>query len=414
MRDLFVIALIFAISYAVSRPIFSTAWPLLGVRWLFLSGTELVLVGHVCGPHGLALLPQTVVDALGPVLHLTVGWAGLLFGLQFSRPALRAYPRERYLLAFVQVLVAGALCVAGALWLLPRVLGELSRNELLFGAALVGICCAGTSPTSLHYVSVVLRVSGRVNRLLRFIAAVDGIPPVLALGLVVGLARGEVTAGRVMLPGWSWWLIATALGILLGFLLTWLVELEFSRDELLLFVLGMVVVAGGLAYTLQLSAVYVNFVLGLTVARVAWHREEVQRFAGHVEKPIYLTLLFLAGTTLVLDDVRVFVLALALVALRFIAKVVGNLYWPAVVSEPAAQTPLLGVALLSQGGMALVMAVDVLALARETGEGSGLLTILTSGILVALLINELASPIFLRLLFGPRSPRSSPAQEAPG
>lgn len=399
MQTVFVVSLIFALCYLFTLPVFSTRLSFLGFRFLFFSGAEFLLIGYLVGPRGLGLIPDPVIDALDPILHLALGWAGMIFGLQFNRKMVRVYPLWRYGMSFFQTLVTTGVVAAGAWLLLGRVFPDAPAIDLLLGGLMLGICAGSTAPSSIHYFSRVFRIRGRVNRLLKFIVAVDGIPAVLLLGVVACLSHVYAGGAEAELAGWKWLVIATGAGIVLGLLLTAMVELEFGRDELLLFVLGVVVLAGGLARYLHLSAVYVSFVLGVTVANSAWNREEVHKVAAYAEKPIYLSVLVMAGALLVLDDPRVYALALLLVVLRFAGKLVGNLPWRWLPHEPRAQSPLLGLALLSQGGLAVVLAIDFEYLYRAETAWSATAEVIASAVLLAVLVNEIFSPLFLRFLF---------------
>ncbi len=404
MRSLVIVSLIFAAAYLLTLPVFSTRWSFLGLRHLFLSGTEFLLVGVLLGARGLDLLPEPVLRALDPVTHLALGWAGLIFGLQFEHKMLRVYRLRRYLRSFGQALVTSVVTSLGILWLLPRFLPGLEGRALVEAAVILGICAGPTSPSSIHYFSRIFSIRGRVNRLLKFIAAVDGIPSVLLLGLFAGLSHRFVDPAADF-SGWVWFAAATVLGVVLGLILVSLVALDFRRDELLLFVLGMVVLAAGLARYLHLSALYVSFVMGVTVANSAWNRVEVHKIATYAEKPIYLTFLVLAGTRLVIDDPRVVALAAVVVALRLAGKLLGNVGWRWETDEPLARSPFLGLALLSQGPLAIVLALefDYHLSAEPAWAGVGSLVVSTA--LVAVMMSEVLSPLCLRWLYPRRLER---------
>lgn len=266
-------------------------------------------------------------------------------------------------------------------------------------AVILGVCAAPTAPSSIHYFSRIFRIRGRVNRLLKFIVGVDGIPPILLLGLAAGLLHVSNLGLGEGLPGWKWLLVGILIGILLGLLLAALVGLDFKREELLLFVLGIVALASGLAQYLHLPAVFLSFFAGITTANTAWHREEIHKIAAHAEKPLYLTFLFMAGTLIVLDNPRVIALAAILVLLRLGGKLLGNLVWRWIPFEPKARTPWLGLALLSQGGLTLVLAVDFYFLYSPDHDRSSMTLLVVSAVVVAVLANELLSPLFIRRLF---------------
>lgn len=399
MKTLIVVGVIFAVSYLSTRVVFSTRLSLLGFRYLFFSGTEFLLLGYMVGPRGLGLIPAPVAESLDPILHLALGWAGLMFGLQFNRRAVLLYRRRRWLLAFTQAIVTSFVVGTVAWLVLPWILPGLDEEMRVRAAVILGVCAGPTAPSSIHYFSKVFQIRGRVNRLLKFIVGVDGIPPVVLLGLAAGLLHVSNLGLGEVLPGWKWLLVGVLIGILLGLLLTALVGLDFKREELLLFVLGIVALASGLAQYLHLPAVFLSFFAGLTTANTAWHREEIHKLAAHAEKPLYLTFLFLTGTFIVLDNGRVVALAAVLVALRLVGKLLGNIVWRWIPFEPRARSPWLGLALLSQGGLTLVLAVDFYFLYSSDAGRVDSTLLLVSAVVVAVLANELLSPLFIRRLF---------------
>jgi Kef-type K+ transport system membrane component KefB len=398
MKTLIVVGLIFAVSYLFTRPVFSTHLSLLGFRYLFFSGVEFLLVGYLIGPHGLELVPAPIVASLDPILHLALGWAGLMFGLQFKWKTVRLYPVERYALSFAQALTTTALVGLGVWFLYPLLFPGSTPAAALRAAAIMGVCAGPTAPSSIHYFSRIFGIKGRVIRLLKFVVGVDGIPAVVLLGLFSVFLRPSGLGLGEGLAEWKWLVVATGLGVLLGALLTALIELEFSRAELLLFVLGAVGLASGLAQALNLSAVYLTFFMGVTTANTAWHGEEVHKVAAYGEKPLYLTFLVLSGTLLVFDDLRVLALVLTLVVLRAAGKLLGNGLWPAVSPEPEIQSPFLGLTLLSQGAFAIVLAVDFFFLLEPDPKHGVWAGMITSAVLVAVLVNEVLSPLFIRRL----------------
>ena len=399
MEAFIVVGLIFLLSYLSTKRIFSTRLALLGFRSLFFSGTEFVLLGYLIGSSGLGLLPASITDALEPLLHLALGWAGLMFGLQFNRQTMKLYRRRRWILGFAQALVTALVVGVGAWLLLPWIFPGVDAEMRLRAAAILAVCAGPTAPTSIHYFSRIFQIRGRVNRLLKFIAGVDGIPSVLLLGLVGGFLHITDPGRAGGLSGWKWLLVGILVGILLGILLAVLVGLDFKREELFLFVLGVVALASGLAQYLHLPAAFLSFIAGITTANTAWHREEIHKLTARAEKPIYLTFLVLTGTQLVLGDLRVIAVAALIVLLRLLGQLRGHLTWRWMHFEPSARSPLLGLALLSQGGLTLVLAMDFLFLYGADASRLEITTIVVSAVVVAVLANEILSPLFIRLLF---------------
>ena len=92
---------------------------------------------------------------------------------------------------------------------MPLLFHSLDEEMRLRAAAILGVCAGPTAPSSIHYFSRIFRIRGRVDRLLKFIAGVDGIPPILLLGFAAGLLHVSNLGLGEGLPGWKW-LSATA------------------------------------------------------------------------------------------------------------------------------------------------------------------------------------------------------------
>lgn len=397
MRSLLLVSLVFAICYLLSRPVFSTRLSLFGFRHLFLSGLEVLFVGYLFGPRGLDLIPESLGGLLDPLIHLALAWAAFLFGLQFSWRQLKMYPAWRYGLAFAQAAVAGVLAGFGGAWLAARLLPEMTPDVLLRVGWIFGLCAASTSSSSLHYFSRVFRIRGRVDRLLKFVAAVDAIPAVIALGVAGALfSRTPAPGGGESLAGWVSVLLAIALALVLGVAAAWLASLELSRQELVLALLGVLLLAQGASRVIGASTVFVAAMIGALVANLSWHREELHKIAVYAEKPLYLAFLFMAGTLLSVNRLGVLVLALGLVALRAVGKIAGNLPWRWVAHEPRARTGWLGLALVSQGALTIVLVLDIEFLHRGVALPQEVITPAVSAVVLAVLVNELVSPLFIR------------------
>lgn len=402
MRSLLLVSLVFAACYLLSRPVFSTRWSLYGFRHLFLSGLEFLFVGYLLGPSGLDLVPGALMRALDPLIHLALMWAAFLFGLQFNWRMLRIYPRWRYLLAFGQAAVAAAAAGLGGVWLTARLYPGVEPALLTRLGWIFALCAASTSASSLHYFSRVFRIRGRGDRLLKFVAAVDAIPPVLALGVAGALFSRPQAVAEPTGAGWTAVLLGVGLAVLLGVAAAGLASLELSRQELVLVVIGVLALAQGASRLLGVSTVFVGAVVGGLVANLSWNREELHKIAAYAEKPLYLSFLFMAGTLLVLDDLRVLVLAVGVLLLRAAGKVVGNLPWRWSAVEPGVRRPWLGFGLLSQGALTIIIALDIEFLHRGIDPSRGAAAVAVSAVVLAVLLSEVLSPLGIRAVAPPQ------------
>jgi len=163
-----------------------------------------------------------------------------------------------------------------------------------------------------------------------------------------------------------------------------------SQAELTVYLLGIIALAGGVAFALHLSALFVSFVCGLVVANlthVGSIRGRVMTIVAHGDRFLYLLLLVLAGAYWKLPDIRVVFAALVYVGVRLLGKVTGGYLSTRRLARHHAVPPLIGLGLVSQGGMGLAIIVELRYVVDQP-----LVEVVTSVAIMAIIINELLAP----------------------
>ncbi|MEJ2207007.1 MAG: cation:proton antiporter [Gemmatimonadota bacterium] len=390
-----------------ARISFSTERVSPGPRLLFRTGMQFLVIGFLLGPSGLSLITDEAAQQLSPLLALGLGWVGFHFGLQLDRESLRHFKLRVHLVALGQALLSFALFLGGALALL-ELFGIAADVPLLLplGAAATA---AVTTPAGIALVSSNFLVRGKVRDLLFLIGSLDAVVGITALQLTYSFYRpslpGNPAAGGSLL----YTAAATALGLALGIVFTWLTRRRPRSEELVLYVLGACAFTAGAALQWGLSPLFLSAVMGFTVANLGRERARVFLLLQRWEKPVYLIFLLLAGALLRIPGVWVFALAAGYALLRALAKVLGA-------AAMAASVPLgfdvprrLGFGLIPQGGISIAMAVSgVLLYSDLEVRGVAAETTLFTVIVVGVMLSELAGPFMtVRLLrrAGEISPR---------
>lgn len=388
-----------------ARFTFNEARAPLGPRLLVSSGTHFIFLGFLLGSNAFALLTARVLDQLYPFMALGLGWIGLLFGIQLDRRQLAFFPPVFLLVTLLQGLITFAVFFLGALGIGWSVHSPDLELVLLAAAA---TACVST-PSGIALISRSFLVRGPVSRLTFFIASVDAVVGIAALQVVYALrhpsARGTAGPG-----GWEWIAVALAAGIVFGVFFLWLTRPKPNRQELTLFLLGLVVFAAGAALYLGVSPLFVTMTAGVVIANLSPSRRRVFRILQAWEKPVYVILLILAGALLRFPTWWILPLAAGYVLLRMAAKLAGG--WLAVRVTPHGFQPpaTLGLGLVPQGGISLAMVISITLTygALERG-GIPLVDVLFSTVVLAVTASELIGPLLARGLFrrvGELAPRS--------
>jgi Kef-type K+ transport system membrane component KefB len=155
-----------------------------------------------------------------------------------------------------------------------------------------------------------------------------------------------------------WFGIHLVLGAVLGVIFTLFLLRDFEDEKILTVVIGMVIFTSGLAYYLKLSPIFVNFVLGLVLATICKQSEHVEQMLLSVERPLYITLFFFGGATLLFDiEWWAYALFLGYIVLRWLGRNLGGIVANRV-SSRARRFPPMGAALWAPGGLSIAMLLN--------------------------------------------------------
>jgi len=366
-----------------------------GYQLLLRTGAHFLLFGFLLGPGVLGLLDVEALGQLSPLLGLTLGWIGLLFGLQLDRGALKHFPRVFLGLALGQALLAFALIAAAGI-AAARWVGLEGDTLLLVILGFAATACI-SAPAGVAMVSANFKAKGRVKDLLFFVASLDAVVGIAALQVSYAMLHGTTAlAPGEEASGWFWGMSGVGLGVLCGVIFVWLARLRPSREELVLYLLGISALAAGAAIQLQISPLFTGMVAGAVITNLdpQWHR--IFRLMERWEKPIYLILLLLAGAALRFATWWILPLALAYAVVRGGAKVASTAVLVRSLPLPFPTPRRLGLGLIPQGGISIAMALSLaLTLAsaglRIAGVDAGDLVLAT--VILGVVVSELAGPL---------------------
>ncbi len=327
----------------------------IALRALISSGLGFFAIGLVLGPLGVDLLGPEVLSGLDVLINLGLGWVGLLFGLQFRFGELRRLPLRHYLAAMLEAGLTLAVCAGPLLAVLVAVGPDAAPPLVVTGV--LAAAASTSSPTAMALVQQQTAPRGPVAGLLRLFNAVDAVPAILVVGVVLCFAPVHPLRHGPWLDGLFWLAVACGLGLALGAMFHLFTLYRYDETQLLVVVLGLVVFCGGAAHFLVLSPLFVNFLVGLVVANRSPQRQHILRSLVQVEKPIYLILLTLAGAMWNAPAGVYWLLAVGYALCRLLGKWLAG-FGAAPVAGVRAPGPLgLGAGLFDHGGMALAIAL---------------------------------------------------------
>lgn len=376
-----------------SRVAFDPARTPLGPRLLLTTGTHFLLLGLLVGPI-LNLVTTEIIVQLEPFLALGLGWIGLMFGLQLDQRHLRLFPPSYLLFTILQ-----AIATFGIFWGIGYAAVRLTPG-LPPGADVAILAAASTAavstPAGVALISRTFRLQGKLARFLFYVSSLDALVGIVALQITYAVYHPSTLGPGTM--GWALWLgAALANGIIFGVFFLWITRPKPEREELILFLVGVVIFQAGTALYLGVSPLFVAAVTGMVVGNLSPARRRVYSVLEAWEKPIYVILLILAGAMITWPTWLVLPIAAAYLLLRGAGKVIGGSVATRVVRLPFRAPAGAGLGLIPQGGISLAMAMSiVLTYGAAAGYHAAALDVMFTAIVIAVAASELIGPFLTR------------------
>jgi|GEM_PF-1886563 len=382
MRTLVTLAILLVIGFAGSRGIVARATHRLPLMGLFATGVEFLLLGMIAGPGGLDLITFDVLHSLEPIVYLALGWIGLLFGVELSVAEMRAVSPRIFRVLFIDAAVFGLL-FAAILWLPTRYAWPGAPVAArIAGVAMFGVTASLTSPTIVALVARRLPARGPITALLKILASLNALFPLLIFGAVFMLVHPRFGVAEWSGVSVVWWVVGNAAALIMGLLMVLFTQERATDDEMLLVITGTVLLGGGLCYFFHVSALYSAMMMGLVVANASRRREHIFRELHVVEKPVFVALFVYVGAIIGLPSLPVLGVALVYVIVRTALKwiVTGSLVARTLdTARPCGSQ--IGLGLCGHGVMAVAVALDF-ALGGTLGALRGPLAVVAIAVLL--------------------------------
>ncbi|MBN2008144.1 cation:proton antiporter [candidate division KSB1 bacterium] len=397
MKIILIIVITATIALIGSQFTFNSRKIPLGTRHILLTGTEFIFIGLLIGPGFLQLINPDAAQQLHPFLSFGLGWIGFLFGLQFDINKVRFLPKNYFSITAVLAIIT-MLVVFWVFWVI--FIGTLSYGHahawVLAMIMAAVAACTGQSSMAIVHRDHHIPSKGLMN-LFRYIAAVDALFSIMICGLALCYHKVDqpfyTTAYH--LSAWAWFIVSLSIGGILGFVFHFLSYHKVTQDELLLVTIGLVMFASGISLFLKLSPLLVTFAMGFIVANRSSRNTRVLEIMIRSEKSVYILLVILAGASWQLSRAIPIGLAFLFIVVRAFGKYIGGFVAAKMIKTEFKVPTNMGLGLLSQGGVAIAILVNVQQVFRESS-----INLIFTIIIIAIIVNEFISPRLVIKLTG--------------
>jgi Kef-type K+ transport system membrane component KefB len=338
-----------------------------------------------------------ILDQLRPIEVLGTGSLGLMLGTHADFD--RMPDQQGAILPAIAISLSTLVAVVG----LPAVaLGWYYSIEWV-GDAMPALLCAGAiamvaADGPIRSLISYLGASGQATTTAIRSARICSSLAVVVFGLIFCINNDApfILEGPV---GWLEWLVIHILvGSALGLIFGTFLRRDLSDDKILTVLIGMVVFSSGLADGLNLSPIFVNFILGVLLINTCAHGDHARSMLNSIKHPLYIVLFIFAGAELDFTvPVWAYALAVPYLLLRMAGRWGGGFFASLTTRSKPHLGPSLGRVLLAPGGLSIAMALDFLMVYEDrsfAGEGIFFGTtndvhIVFTGLVTAIIISEI-------------------------
>lgn len=294
----------------------------LGIGGVITAGFPFVALGAIASQPEIGILNYDVIERLRPVLHFGLGWLGFIIGAQLDIRVLDRVPKGTAYLILVEALGPFGITAAGCGALMIAFGMDIQDPSTWRDMILLGTAAAMTAPRKFRGFANRTWHEGRGVDVL--LGQLDEMVGVIGLLFITAYFRDDAAAGTWQLPDTAWVFVSMGLGVAIGILIFAMIRVPTSNAEFLAIVLGGIAFASGLAGYLRLSPIVICFLAGVLVTNFPNdQRQSVFKILHHLERPVHLLFLMIAGALWDVADWRGWVLVPLFVAGRVIGKWTG-------------------------------------------------------------------------------------------
>ncbi len=364
------------------------------------SFAQFIPAGFRIPPFDRGILNKPVMEQLALLNSLAVALIALSGGGELHIDQLRRGLRSITSILLGQFVTIG-LTLSIFLYLLSGVIPWLhlpgfevdSQLQALAVALVVGVVCVSTSPAATIVVLADTGAKGPVSRSILSGVILQDVAVFVVFSAVSLWAAGVMGLGNVdeslvntlvMHLGGSL-LLGVALGVVTA------LYLRFVRQEILLYIVGLIFTGTYLCEALHLDALLVFLAAGFSVTNFSKEGHSLIESVTRLSMPVYVVFFTMAGASLDLEVVlKVAPFALGLVLLR-IGAIVSGVRIGGRLGDAEPKMRRYGwMGFVSQAGVSLAMAAVI---GRRFGEvGRAMETLIVAGVA----LNELLGPVLLK------------------
>lgn len=353
-----------------------------------------IIIGTIVGVSALKILDHATIDSLSPLNSFALGLIGFMIGSELKLSIFRKL--GRYIVA---ILLSEALAAYGLV-----AVGTYLVTRQLHLALLLGALASATAPAATVDVLWEYKAKGVLTSTLLAIVGLDDALALILYGfssavakvslLHTGLSVGTILGNPALEIGQ-----ALLMGVVFALLLGLLIRFFKADNQILILTLATILVCAGAAKTYHFSPILTCMFLGVALTNTfAITSTRAYRTLERFVPPIYVLFFILVGARL---DIRLLpamgALGIVYIGARTAGKILGTRLGAKISGAPTVLRKYLGLALFSQAGVAIGLAISVYEEFAHLGEAGQQLGVLVVSLITATtFVAQLIGPPFVK------------------
>ncbi len=353
--------------------------------------TAFLIVGIIIGPQILNLVSFDIFTASEFFSNLVLGLIAFSLGENFRFDKMRQGMKQVMWISIVAALGAWILVSSAliAYFIMIRI--------PIYPAIVLGAAASATAPAATVLVIREYRASGMLTELLLKVVAIDDAWCLIfaAMAIAVGNAmRADVFDMAIIFAGLGEIFGALLIGGVLGYVASRLSRFVRTREELLIYTLGLLLFNVGLSISLEVSVLLSAMMMGLVMVNMARENYKFFEVLRSVDTPLYLAFFIISGAHLDFGILyKMGIAGMLYVVFRTIGKVYGAKLGAKLSDAPKPAADWLGLSLTPQAGVAL--GIGLVAKTTFPDYGDYIFTIIAATSVVFELVGPLLTKFSL-------------------
>jgi Kef-type K+ transport system membrane component KefB len=263
-----------------------------------------------------------LLNQLNLGVTLVIGLTGFIYGLNFKITEMRRVSKEGYRLAFSEILLS--FITAGTIsFLLFLLLYHDWKNLYGYISAsfMLSLAVAISSGFIIKSLMDKYHINEQFARLIKESSFINVNFILLLYGFVfaVPYLRGNLFLN---FSSFEWIVIGAILICLIGFLFFVFLGKDFDDKKIFIAVVGIIIFTSGIAYSMNFSPLYLNFILGLIIANTSKISNQIRESLNKLKHPLSVLIIIFAGYFWMPASVIAFIVsAILFIVLRYLIKI---------------------------------------------------------------------------------------------